>query len=97
MTFSQIAQAVVEQKQCHVFRPRLNEPGQYDAKAWGTGGRKKGWTLLDSFSASAVCAVYNAINDENKAKLEKLPPVRIVSICFKLCGGSGSTTVTRVL
>lgn len=96
MTFPQVAQAVVDQKRCHVFRPRIDEPGQYDAKAWGTGGRKKGWTLLDLFSASAVCAVYKAVNEENKAKLEKLPPLRVVSICFKLTTSS-SNAVTRVL
>ena len=55
---------------------------QYDVKELFT-GRKKGWTILDSFSHSAIRAVYNAINDANKAKFNKLSLPVLVDFAFK--------------
>lgn len=56
-----------------VIRPKKDgAPNEYDAKPW-PGGNKRGWTLLDAYSASAVTQVHEALNDTNKAKLEALP------------------------
>jgi hypothetical protein len=55
---------------------------QYDVKELFT-GRKKGWTILDSFSQSAIRAVYNAINDANKAKFNNLSLPVLVDFAFK--------------
>lgn len=46
-------------------------------------GSKKG-ELIDLFSASTVMAVYNALNPENKKKLESVPLVARVNMCYKL-------------
>lgn len=45
-------------------------------------------TLLDSFTASAIVACYNALSDENKAKIDKLILTkagffRFVNFCWK--------------
>lgn len=41
--------------------------------------------MVDSFSASAIIAVYDKLNEANRAKLESLPVVKAASVCFKLC------------
>ena len=81
-----VARLVKESSSAHLFRAKKGVPGQYDAKPW-VGGSKRGWTFLDSFSASAYVAVYDAPNlsSENRAKLEALEPARAISICFKMC------------
>ena len=39
---------------------------------------------VDGFSASAIIAVYDKINDENKAKYAALSVAKMASIAFKL-------------
>ncbi len=47
-------------------------------------GKKKGWILLDGFSASAVSKVYDAIEKpENREKFAKLPIMKAISIAFQ--------------
>ena len=84
MTFVEICQQASEVG-LQIVRERKGEPNQYDAKPW-PGGNKRGWFLLDTFTASAVNSVYNAISDTNKAKLNTLSHERIVDICFSLVG-----------
>jgi hypothetical protein len=38
---------------------------------------------VDLFSASAVIAVYDYLNADNKAKFERLPIVKMVRLAFK--------------
>lgn len=40
--------------------------------------------VVDLFTASAIVKIYDAVNDENKAKLKALPVARIASIAFQL-------------
>jgi hypothetical protein len=40
--------------------------------------------MVDSFSASAIVKVYDAISDANKAKFTALPVARMASIAFQL-------------
>jgi len=40
--------------------------------------------IVDGFSASAIVQVYDAINDENKAKMETLSIVNMAKIAFRL-------------
>ena len=44
---------------------------QYDVKDAFT-GKKKGWFYLDAFTASAIMACYNALNDDNKKKAPRI-------------------------
>jgi hypothetical protein len=68
---------------CQVFRPRKDAPGEYDVKPYFT-GRKGGWVALDSFSASAIIAVYDALNETNRTKFASLPIHKMATVAFKL-------------
>ena len=82
MTFIEICRKIVSEHQAHVIRERKGEPNQYDCKPWGE-GKRGGWLLIDGFSASAVVKVYDALNDDNKAKFLKLKPLVAVNVSFK--------------
>lgn len=74
---------LVKAEGVHVFRPRKDAPGEYDAKPFFTGSRR-GWVALDVFSASAIVAVYEALNETNRAKFAGLPLVKAAHVAFKL-------------
>ena len=59
-----------------------NNEWQYDVKELFS-GRKKGWHILDSFSLSAIRAVYNAISDDSKAKFNRLSLPVLIDFAFK--------------
>ena len=40
--------------------------------------------MVDSFSASAIIAVYDALNTPNRLKLESLTVGKAATVCFKL-------------
>lgn len=40
--------------------------------------------LVDMFTASAVMKVYNAVNDNNKAKMNDMGPVQLANLAFKI-------------
>ena len=40
--------------------------------------------MVDLFSASAIVRVYDAVNDENKARLEAKPVAIVADIVFRL-------------
>lgn len=83
MTNIEVARKVVAEKQAHLFRERKGEPGQYDAKPYG-GGSKRGWVILDGFTASAIVQVYDALKPENQAKYAAFPIQKMAAIAFKL-------------
>lgn len=66
-----------------VFRPRKDAPGQYDVKPFFT-GNKRGWVALDSFSASAIVAVHDNLNETNRAKFAALPLTKMVRVAFSI-------------
>jgi hypothetical protein len=41
--------------------------------------------MVDLFSASAIISVYDAVNDENKARYAKLSIHSMAKLAFKLC------------
>ena len=83
MTGIQAANQVVCEKQVHLMRPRKGEPGQYDVKPYCEGS-KRGWFYLDLFTASYITAVYNALNESNKAKFAAMPIQKMASVAFKV-------------
>jgi hypothetical protein len=83
MSAIEAARKVRDEKQCHLLRPRLNEPGQFDAKPYGAGS-KRGWFYLDLFTASAMVAVSEALNDENRKNFEALPILKMARVAMKL-------------
>lgn len=86
MNTIELAMRVVDTGTAHHFREIPGEGLQ--AQPWtcsdegGPGGG--GWMLLDLFSASIICAVANAVNDKNRAKLAQLHPVQAQDICLAL-------------
>jgi hypothetical protein len=71
---------LVKSEGAHWFK--VNGDGSYIAKPHGRGLRNG--TLLDSFSASAIVAVYNGLNEVNRAKFASLPLEKMAVVAFKL-------------
>jgi hypothetical protein len=65
-----------------LVRPRKDQPGQYDVKPLFTGNHR-GWAILDSFSASAIVAVYDRLNEINRAHFESKSLVAIADWAFR--------------
>jgi len=82
MTTIEAARAVKESGTCHLIRLRKDSPGQYDARPFG-GGNKRGWAYLDLFTASAICAVYDALSEANREKYGRMPVQLAASFAFK--------------
>ncbi len=90
MTITEIA-SVATKDGAQLIRYRKDSvfsgTAQYDCKPMFTGS-KRGWTMVDSFTASAILAVSNALNEANRAKFNNLPIDRLVSFCWKHVGGA---------
>ena len=79
------------QKQCIdegalMLRPRKlewvkGEPKQYDVKPLFT-GNKKGWVMLDHFTASAMQTVYDALKPENQSKWDNIPVWKLIDLTW---------------
>lgn len=48
------------------------------------GAKKVGGVMVDMFTASAIVKVYDAINDTNKAKMDKMTVPAMANVAFKL-------------
>lgn len=86
MQLHAICQQIVAEKTMKLIRPRkkAHEPGtpyEYDVKDYE--GNKRGWTVLDGFTASMFVQVWAQLNDANRAKLAKLPALQAINICWK--------------
>ena len=44
--------------------------------------------MVDNFSASAIYKVFDALNEENRAKFAALPVAQAADVAFKLIGGA---------
>jgi hypothetical protein len=65
---------------------------------WGGNKRR---TLIDALTASAILAVYEAVNDDNKAKLSRMVTTpaglsRVVSFAFQRVSITGGGARPRV-
>ena len=78
----EVARLVVKDG-CHVFRNRKGSPGEYDAKPYFTGSRR-GWVVLDRYTASAIVKVHDALNDNNREKFASFPIQMMATVAFKL-------------
>lgn len=45
---------------------------------------KNGYMMIDLYTASAINTVYNAINEKNKNRLDTMPIIQAVNLCFKV-------------
>lgn len=84
MTISVIAQKTVTEG-AQLIRVRERNPEtkviEYDCKPIFTGS-KRGWTMLDSFTAGAIMAVYNALNETNRPKLDTIRLPRLLDFVW---------------
>lgn len=74
---------LVKAQGVHVFRERKGEPGTYDAKPFFTGSRR-GWVVLDAFSASAIVTVFDALNEANRERYSTLTLTKMAHVAFKI-------------
>ena len=86
MKLSEICKLVVEENTMIYYK--YNKSAKtYTVRV--NGGNKRGWTLLDNFSASAVLTIWNHVNDENKAKLDSMSVEQALEIAFKIINKYG--------
>lgn len=78
------AARIVVKDGVHLLRQRKDDPLQYDCKPAFT-GKSRGWFYLDAFSASAIIQVYDALNETNRAKFERMRIDRMVGLAFRFC------------
>jgi hypothetical protein len=79
MTITEIAKHV-SVNGAVLIRPR--ELGEYDMKPLFT-GKKRGWMILDAFTASAITAVREALNDNpNAAKFDRIPLSKLLDFVW---------------
>ena len=65
------------------FRGRDSEGiPQYDVKPWDS-GNKKGWQYLDSFTGSAILAIYNALGPELQKRAPRVPLYKLAEFAYK--------------
>jgi hypothetical protein len=89
--FLDIARQVVAEHGAVRFRPKRGQVGQvfsadteYDVLPATTRGKKRGWVILDAFSASMVVKVHDALKPENRAHLLARDPIQICAIACRL-------------
>lgn len=96
MTLLDAARVVVETKTAHLVRRRQMmrlENGAtvlqvaYDAKPIDLHGRRRGWVLLDLYTASAIVAAAARLSEQQRRQLETLPVGAAASICLRLTWG----------
>ena len=57
---------------------------QYDCKAYFAEGHNRHWTLLDTFTASAIVQIYENIKPENQQKYMNLPLSKLIDVTWKI-------------
>lgn len=77
----------VDTKRPSGVRVRAKLAGQAVIDALRTAVAEKSYaningTTVDLFSASAVIAIFDRVNEANKEKLKAMPIHRMVSVCF---------------
>lgn len=86
MKISAIIQKIVSEKTAVLIRPRQrinpSEPWEYDVKDMFT-GKKKGWILLDLFTASRMQVVKDALKPESQEKFDAISLMKLVNFCMK--------------
>lgn len=71
------AQLIRNRKEEHI----KGNDWQYDTKPLYTGS-KRGWQIIDSYSASALLAVYNGLNADNQSKFARVHINKLLDFCW---------------
>lgn len=83
-----IAREVTSSCGARLVRERKDAPGEYDSKPYFSGNKRK-WLLLDLFTASAIVAVHDGLNEANRAKFAGMGIGRMADVAFKLLAKPG--------
>jgi len=59
------------------------EPKNYDTREL-FGGNRRGLSLIDGMTASAICAVYDGASADLKPKLDTIPFRQLIDFCWKM-------------
>jgi len=94
MILTEVANKITSERTALLIRPRVGPlvslaPREYDVKPLFTGS-KRGWVVLDLFTASAVAAVGEGLNEANRAKFNSMPLPKAINITWKLVKGGRS-------
>lgn len=86
MTITQIARRVRDTHSACLIRYRSGEMGE--AKEYDTrdlfGGNRRGWTVIDSMTAGAICAVYDGAREDLRPKLDTIPLRTLIDFCWRM-------------
>lgn len=87
MIASEIIKQVVETSGALMIRNRKEahirgEDWQYDVKPLFSGS-KKGWTIMDLFTAGAVLSIYNALSEEHRTKFNKIHLTKLIDFTWR--------------
>ena len=85
MTISAITKQVATEHQAVLMRFREKDAfgnRQYDIKP-DFQGKKRGWFVMDSMTASAIQGIYKAINETNRAKFDHIALPVLVNLAWK--------------
>lgn len=80
MNIVELCQSVLDNRTAVQFRTLNGTIESRDAFS----KNKKTWTFLDTWTASTVTKVYNALSDSSKQKMLALDPLKAIAICYKL-------------
>ena len=86
MKASEITEQVTRTKTAHAIRLRRNQeivkgqPIQYDAQPFYKTGNKKGWIILDLFTASMLVQVRAALKAENQSTWDNIPIQKLINL-----------------
>lgn len=80
----EVLKTIVDESSCKLIKAQRGNPEEYDVQIYE--GKKRGWVLVDLYSASVALSVYNCLSDTNKEKFEKMSILGMVDISFKCCG-----------
>lgn len=86
MLISEVIKKVTDEHQAVLIRLRKGhvkgQPYEYDVKELFT-GNKKGWVVLDGFTASAMLAIYNGLKPENQDKFNLISLPKLIDFTWK--------------
>lgn len=90
MKISEIAEKVTITKTAHAIRLRRNQeivksqPIQYDAQPFYKTGNKKGWIILDLFTAQMLVQVRAALKAENQSTWDNIPINKLIDFGWSM-------------
>lgn len=87
MTITQACEQVLKESSCGMVRPTKKAmvpgPVQYDFHFYGA-GKKKGWTYLDTTSASVYLQIYQRMTERQRQALEAMSLQKAIALIWRI-------------